>query len=169
MTFDDILHILQTGLQPATCDVRASDGVRITRGAKMDDAHRCTYSYFPPARVAVIAAYMDAAQMLPSDPVTLVFPEAGAACAELALALHLLRADRLRYSRIVLMDAMYDDVPPGRKGVCQRHTDSLTERGIPVVLTRSYADLTATMRRLEGKFVVVGMHQRTSVPGPQAH
>lgn len=62
----------------------------------------------------------------------------------------------------VLMDALYN-TPFGSEGVCKTYAGRLEMQGIPVVLTRNYTELSAVMGNLDTQFIVIGIHQRTTL------
>ena len=120
----------------------------------------CTDSHFPPSEVEHVILYLRQTHFVntPLDSTTLIFTEAGTACAELTLAKKLI--DRgFPCSQIILMDRLYTETT---QQPCQFLTKQIA---VPITIYKNYESLISGMTQLK-RMAVIGLHQRHHFSNP---
>ena len=119
-------------------------------------SHSCASStYFPLSNVPGVTKWFETNYLHTiNDPITLVFTEAGHACAELTMAKQLIEHG-LKCMSIIIMDRTY----VGIISPCRALVHQIEQRGIQITLIGTYCSLVPQILTIRGKFAIIGLHQ----------
>ena len=92
---------------------------------------------------------------------TIIFPESGSACTELAVAAQLIHHSSAVCTGIVLMDALYADPMYADHIICK--DSKIAALKIKQTVCCSYDALADVIDTLTGVVVIIGIHQRTLI------
>ena len=132
--------------------------------------HRCNTACMPRHLVEEVCSYVSSLTSDNCTDLTIIFPESGSACTELAVAAQLIHHSSAVCNGIVLMDALYADPMYADHIICKESTllsDNYNgaREGVQIKQTVccSYDALADVIDTLPGVVVIIGIHQRTLI------
>ena len=129
------------------------------------DTHRCSNARMPRYLAEDVCNYVSTMMSDNCKDLTLVFPESGSACTELAVAEQLIDKGLAVCNGVVLMDALYAIPGYADHVICKTNN----RLAIKPQVCCSYKALADVIDALTGVGAIIGIHQRTSIMTDSDH